>query len=169
MKAVYTFLTFVGVTTLGMIFASGLSWLCTFSHSHLILLALIAWLVLFVFSAEVKDQGWKKGLFNALIPAVAGLFFMGCILWFSGMFTLNALHAAAPADLTIIIGLVTVSAVILAVFDIYIFLDTMVEIGDGKMTYRRALGNLGLFITVSCCIAIIGLTLYYVIYPICLH
>lgn len=169
MKAVYTFLTFVGVTTLGMIFASGLSWLCTFSHSHLILLALIAWLVLFVFSAEVKDQGWKKGLFNAFIPTVAGLFFMGCILWFSGMFTLNAFHAAAPADLTIIIGLVAVSAVILAVFDIYIFLDTLVEIGDGKMTYRGAFGNLGLFVTVSCCIAIIGLTLYYVIYPICLH
>lgn len=169
MKAVYTFLTFVGVTTLGMIFASGLCWLCTLSFSHFILLSCLALLILFVFSGEVQNNGWKKGFLNALVPMVAGLFLMGCLLWFFGMFTLNALHAAAPADLAIIIGLVAVSAVILAVFDIYIVLDTIVEIGDGKMTYRGALGNLGLFVTVSCCIAIIGLTLYYVIYPICLH
>lgn len=168
MKFIYTFACFIGATTLGMIFASGLSWLCTFPFSHALFIALIALLVLYVFSGSVKDNGWKKGFLNALVPMVAGLFFMGCILWFFGMFTLNALHAAAPADLTIIIGLVAVSAVILAVFDIYIVLDTTVEIGDGKMKYKGALGNLGLFVTVSCCIAIIGLTLYYVIYPICL-
>ncbi len=169
MKFIYTFACFIGATTLGMIFASGLSWLCTFPFSHALFIALIALLILYVFSGSVKDNGWKKAFFNALVPLTAGLTFTGCILWFCGELTLSVLNTCAPAHLTVIVGLVTVCAFVLAFLAIFFFFDFLCEIGNCKIKHKRPLYHVGVFVTISCCIAIMVLTLYYVIYPICLH
>lgn len=77
MKFIYTFACFIGATTLGMIFASGLSWLCTFPFSHALFIALIALLVLYVFSGSVKDNGWKKSIFQCACTSYCRLVFYG--------------------------------------------------------------------------------------------
>lgn len=169
MKSVYTFACSIGVTAFGMIFASGLSWLCTFSFSPILFISLIALLLVWTFSGAVKDCGWKKAFCNTLAPLTTGTIFMGIVLWFCGALTLSALHACASTHLTIIVGLVALSAFSLALLVIFLFFDFLCEISCGKIGIRKALHRLAVLTTFLCCVAIIGLTLYYVIYPLCLR
>lgn len=169
MKSVYTFACSIGVTAFGMIFACGLSWLCTFSFSPILFIGLIVLLLVWTFSGAVKDCGWKKAFCNTLAPLTTGTIFMGIVLWFCGAFTLSALHACAPMHLTIIVGLVAISAFSLALLEIFLFFDFLCEIADGKIGIRKALHRLAVLTTLPCCVAIICLTLYYVIYPLCLR
>ena len=168
MKSLSTVTIYFGFTIVGMFFASVLAWLCTIPYGQTIILALLAAILLWLLVETHKGSSWRTAFFGSILPIAVCSLFAGFICWCLGCVTLNQLEIDAPIGLAVIVGIMTISGFVLALFVIFLFFDFLFIMFDRKNKIKTILHHFFVLFVAALGLAVIASTLYFIIYPMCL-
>lgn len=168
MKSLSTITFYFGFTIVGMFFASVLAWLCTIPYGQAIIIALLAAILLWLLIEARKGSSWRTAFFGSVLPIAVCALFAGFICWCLGCVTLNQLETDAPIGLAVIVGIMTISGFVLALFVIFLFFDFLFILFDGKNKVKTILHHFFVLFVTALGLAVIASTMYFIIYPMCL-
>ena len=168
MKSLSTITFYFGLTIVGMFFASILAWLCTIPYGQTIIIALLVAILLWLLVEARKESCWRTAFFGSILPIAVCSLFAGFICWCLGCVTLDQLGTDAPVGLAVIVGIMTISGFVLALFVIFLFFDFLFNLFDRKNKIKTILHHFLVLVVAALGLAVIASTLYFIIYPMCL-
>ncbi len=160
------------VTTVGiLLFACTTAWLCTFTIGSWVVLALFVACMLFMCIKTSSRQTLVQVLWDEIFPVCFGFAIMLGIFWFAGNFITERLNMQATIGYNIVWGalsLISLAALFITIiFTLLLFVKVIDKVFLKQRGATSAIQCYSYFIaTTLCSLAIIGGTMYYILYPI---